>query len=61
MAETYRNAELPFKIYNVPNIEVVRSKWNDAYLVDSIRPHVQYKVEQSDNNHFMYWQHKVSR
>lgn len=59
MAEAYRNAELPFKIYDIPNVEEVRRKWTDSYLVDAMNARIQYKVEQSTNNHFMYWQHKV--
>jgi len=59
LAEEYRDAELPFKIFAVPNVETVRRKWTDPYLVDSMTGHVQFKVEQSRNNHFMYWQHKA--
>ncbi|KAJ8607272.1 hypothetical protein CTAYLR_009523 [Chrysophaeum taylorii] len=59
MAETYRDAEVPFKVYGVPNVEEVRKKWTDSYLADAMRGHIQYKVEKSENNHFMYWQHKA--
>uniref|UniRef100_A0A7S3NET5 JmjC domain-containing protein n=1 Tax=Aureoumbra lagunensis TaxID=44058 RepID=A0A7S3NET5_9STRA len=60
LAEEYRNAEVPFKLYDIPNIEQVRKKWNDAYLVDVMdhRRGTQFKIERSKNNHFMYWQHK---
>lgn len=59
LAEEYRNAELPFKIFDVPNIEEVRRKWTDPYLLEQMQKRtVQYKVEKSSNNHFMYWQHK---
>mmetsp|Transcript_34302 Transcript_34302/g.110156 ORF Transcript_34302/g.110156 Transcript_34302/m.110156 type:complete len:505 (-) Transcript_34302:186-1700(-) len=60
LAAAYRDAELPFKLYDIPTIEAVRVKWTDAYLVDAIdaKRNVQYKVERSENNHFMYWQHK---
>jgi len=57
MAETYRNAELPFKIYGVPDIEAARDEWTDGFLVDNFdKGHrAQFKVELSKNNHFMYW------
>lgn len=54
MAEKYRNAEVPFKIYNVSGFTKVSRLWNDEYLeenMDSDTPH----VEESNSNHFMYW------
>ena len=32
MAEAYRNAEVPFKVFAVPDIEAVTEKWTDDYL-----------------------------
>ncbi|KAJ1448826.1 cupin-like domain-containing protein [Pelagophyceae sp. CCMP2097] len=64
MAEAYRDAEVPFKVFGVPDIEAVRRSWTDAYLLDNAQPRidgrrgVQFKVERSQNNHFMYWTHK---
>lgn len=57
MAELYRNAELPFKLYDIPDIHTVTTRWTDAYLTQKLtdkHPH----VEKSVNNHFMYWTHK---
>jgi len=55
MAEKYRNAELPFKLYDVRELdEVAQIKWTEEYLhkhMKNTKPH----VEQSDSNHFMYW------
>jgi hypothetical protein len=54
MAEEYRNAELPFKVYNVPEVDAVTAKWTDDYLegnMDSFRFH----VERSESNHFMFF------
>ena len=54
MAVQYRNAELPFKLYDVPAFSRVSLEWTDAYLeanMGSDAPH----VEQSPDNHFMYW------
>lgn len=53
-AEKFRNAELPFKLYGIPDISKVSEKWNDEYLAKEMKnqsPH----VEQSKTNHFMYW------
>lgn len=54
MAEKYRNAEVPFKLYDIPGFSAVSRLWSDEYLLenmDSDSPH----VEESDSNHFMYW------
>jgi hypothetical protein len=33
-AVKYRNAELPFKVYDVPEFDYVVNRWSDAYLSD---------------------------
>jgi hypothetical protein len=51
VALTFRNADRPFIIENVNNIEELRKKWTFSYLsqqMDSER-----KVERSKSNHFM--------
>ena len=53
-AEKFRNAELPFKIYDIPDILRVTRKWNDEYLREKMR-YVAAHVEESKSNHFMYW------
>lgn len=55
MAATFRNAELPFKVYNVPEFEEVRQKWTDGYLIRQMGTNSKVHVEKSDTNHFMYW------
>jgi len=57
MAEKYRNAELPFKIYGIPDIEHVRKKWSKPYLERSLRYEFP-KIEKSSSNHFMYFKQK---
>jgi hypothetical protein len=32
LAEAYRNAEVPFKLYDIPDIEHVRRLWSREYL-----------------------------
>jgi len=54
MAEKYRNAEVPFKVFGVPDIEAVTEKWTDAYLEEHMNSkRMNYKVEESTDNHFM--------
>jgi hypothetical protein len=55
-AAAYRDAELPFKLYNVPEFNDVSFKWDDSYLnnnLNSIQGRVH--VEKSKSNHFMFW------
>jgi hypothetical protein len=56
MAEVYRNNEIPFKVYDVPQFNDIGTKWTDEYLAEVIEADArQGHVEKSDNNHFMYW------
>jgi len=57
MAEEYRNAEVPFKLYDVPEFARVADKWTDAYLEHACT-HLSPHVEKSPSNHFMYWNMK---
>ena len=38
LAEAYRNAEVPFKIYDVPDVEYARDAWTDVYLTEQFGP-----------------------
>lgn len=61
MAEEYRNAELPFKVYNVPQVDMLGVKWSDEYLSQEFKKMGSVHVERSDSNHFMYWTLKGGR
>jgi hypothetical protein len=52
-AEQFRNAEMPFKLYDIPNVEEVRQKWTATYLKSVMRSSL--RVEKSRSNHFMYF------
>lgn len=49
-----RNAELPFVIHNIPTLNNIVEKWDDAYLGSKFGPG-KLAGEQSKNNHFMYY------
>jgi hypothetical protein len=53
LAEVFRNAEVPFKLFGIPEIEHVAAKWTDAYLSKKMKGNIDYKVEKSQDNHFM--------
>ena len=51
----YRDADLPFVVYNVPHIDSVVEKWSDVdYMNDKLKGH-SFRTATSDTNHFMYY------
>jgi hypothetical protein len=54
IAEDYRNAEVPFKLYNVSELDLTAGKWTNEYLLDATHKGG-YHVERSDNANFMWW------
>jgi hypothetical protein len=53
-ALTYRDAELPFILYNVPEADEVARKWAQPGYLENLSGKQYYKTETSHNNHFMY-------
>ena len=55
-ALAYRKAEVPFVVYNIPEVSAVVAKWRDMeYVSQLVGPNRKYDTETSDNNHFMYF------
>lgn len=53
---TYRDAEVPFVVYNMPQVNEIVKKWNNLdYLSNRVGPDTKYNAETSKDNHFMYW------
>jgi len=50
-----RDLEIPFKLYDIPEVSTVAKKWTDSYLDRSLMLMSSSHVEKSNNNHFMYW------
>lgn len=55
LAVEYRDANVPFKMYNVPEFDQVSKKWTTEYLGDKLKYSKHIHVEKSKDNHFMYW------
>lgn len=56
----FRQAELPFKIFNVSSIITPSLKWNDQYLLENIEKDrssrsIVVHTEESKDNHFLFW------
>ena len=58
LALTYRQAELPFVIDNVPAVQDVVDKWTWQYMHEHLGDENQFRTEVSDSNHLMYWKGK---
>lgn len=53
MARSYRDLDVPFKLYNIPDLNIASTKWATAYLSQMLKQ--DYQVEKSNNKHFLYW------
>ncbi len=51
----YRKAEVPFVVYNIPEVDEVVKKWNNLDYLQRKLGYNKYRTETSVNNHFMYW------
>jgi len=54
-AFTYREREVPFIVYNIPEVDAVSKKWNDLDYMQRRLGRKSYRTETSKDNHFMYW------
>eukprot|EP01039_Chlorochromonas_danica_P004418 gene4418-4839_t len=59
-AYEYRAREVPFVVYNVPEVDRVAKKWNNVDNVARMLGSKTYRTETSQSNHFMYWSGKGS-
>jgi hypothetical protein len=53
-AWAYRNAELPFVMYNVPDVDRVVKRWSNVDFLERKLGKQLYTTETSKDNHFMY-------
>ncbi len=54
-AFAYRAKEVPFVVYNIPEVDNVVRKWNDIRYLTKLLGSKAYRTETSKDNHFMYW------
>ena len=54
-AMNYRRAEVPFVVYNIPEVDEVVKKWNNLDYLQRKLGYNKYRTELSTSNHFMYW------
>lgn len=53
-AYVYRAKEVPFVMYNVPEVDAVAKKWQDVRYLSKLLGSKSYRTETSKDNHFMY-------
>lgn len=54
-AQRYRDAEVPFVVYNIPEFDATVQRWNEPGYLDRKLGDEKYHVEVSKNNHFLYY------
>ena len=55
-AFAYRDAEVPFVMYNLPELDTVVKNWHNLdYLQAKLGKKAKFRTETSNDNHFMYW------
>lgn len=54
-AHVYRDLEVPFVVYNIPQVDEVVKKWNNMDYLGKTLGKKFYRTESSIDNHFMYW------
>ena len=54
-AFAYRDAELPFLVRNVPDVDATAKKWSSKGFLEERFGRKKYRTEKSDDNHFMYY------
>ena len=59
VAAEFLEAEMPFKLYNVPEFDEASRKWTDEYLVRELGSSGQ--VERAETNHFMFWNSRAKK
>ena len=60
-AYAYREAEVPFIVRGVPDVDDTVLRWSDPLYMRKMLKGKSYKVEESENNHFMYWTGKKKK
>ena len=48
MSRKFRDVELPFKLYDIPELEAARVKWTDEYVASNFDRQKKRKKDQKD-------------
>ncbi|EGZ26493.1 hypothetical protein PHYSODRAFT_443642, partial [Phytophthora sojae] len=56
LAQMFREMEVPFVTYGVPELTAATELWTDEYLTQKLGPTARYKVHVANDTHFIYYQ-----
>ncbi|KAG2778382.1 hypothetical protein PC129_g17787 [Phytophthora cactorum] len=55
LAQMFREMEVPFVAYGIPELTAATERWTDEYLTAKLSRKVSYKVHVANDSHFMYY------
>ncbi|RLN91134.1 hypothetical protein BBJ28_00003819 [Nothophytophthora sp. Chile5] len=55
VSQMFREMEVPFVAYGVPELSTATERWTDTYLTEQLDPTALYKVHVANSSHFMYY------
>ncbi|KAG1691975.1 hypothetical protein DVH05_025954 [Phytophthora capsici] len=55
LAQVFREMEVPFVAYGIPELTAATESWTDEYLTEQLNPKALYKVHVANDSHFMYY------
>ncbi|EEY66797.1 uncharacterized protein PITG_17363 [Phytophthora infestans T30-4] len=55
LAQMFREMEVPFVAYDIPELTSAAERWTDEYLTEKLNPTASYKVHVANDSHFMYY------
>ncbi|TDH69559.1 hypothetical protein CCR75_005028 [Bremia lactucae] len=55
LAQVFREMEVPFVTYGIPELTAASERWTDEYLMKQLRATAQFKVHVANDSHFMYF------
>ncbi|KAE8891849.1 hypothetical protein PF005_g3594 [Phytophthora fragariae] len=56
LAQMFREMEVPFVTYGVPELTAATKLWTDEYLTEKLSPTAPYKVHVANDTHYMYYE-----
>ncbi|KAF1795670.1 hypothetical protein GQ600_14562 [Phytophthora cactorum] len=55
LAQMFREMEVPFVAYGIPELTAATERWTDEYLTAKLSRKASYKVHVANDSHFMYY------
>ncbi|KAL3670036.1 hypothetical protein V7S43_005406 [Phytophthora oleae] len=54
LAQVFREMEVPFVAYGIPELTAVTESWTEEYLTEQLNPKALYNVHVIEESHYMY-------